>query len=209
MSPSRTARPAGRHPRTRRAHAGRAFLGAWLLRRRSAAGRYAVWTAAFAGLALLPALTLMLPVLEPPELGRARANGSGRRPAAEARMARDRMRSATRSNGCGHHRRRHDRPMARSRRPDRPVSAARIGPRRQAAGPLARRAAPWLLGLWLAGALFVLARLARDIRRIARVARRAATLRRGPLADLCARWRPTWASGGPCGSRSAASSPCQ
>ena len=50
-----------------------AFLGVWLLRRRSAAGRYAVWTAAFAGLTLLPALTLMLPVLEPPTLGRARS----------------------------------------------------------------------------------------------------------------------------------------
>ena len=41
-----------------------AFLGVWLLRRRSAAGRYAVWAAAFAGLTLLPALTLVLPVLD-------------------------------------------------------------------------------------------------------------------------------------------------
>jgi HEAT repeat protein len=50
--------------------------------------------------------------------------------------------------------------------------------------PLARGAAPWLLALWLAGALFVLARLARDVFRIALVTRRATTPRRGPLADL-------------------------
>jgi HEAT repeat protein/beta-lactamase regulating signal transducer with metallopeptidase domain len=50
--------------------------------------------------------------------------------------------------------------------------------------PLARRAAPWALGLWVAGALLVLARLARDVRRIARVTRRATTIRRGPLAEL-------------------------
>ena len=160
-----------------------AFLGVWLLRRRSAAGRYAVWTAAFAGLALLPALTLMLPVLEPPTLGRAEHMVAGPRPAAEtmamapasteaahspvARFGAERMRSL--ANGMT------SRAVAPSM--DRPT-----GP--LAAGPLARRAAPWLLGLWLSGALFVLARLARDIRRIAQVAGRAATLRRGPLANL-------------------------
>ena len=60
-----------------------AFLGVWLLRRRFAAGRYGVWTAAFAGLALLPALTLILPVLEPPTLGRAEQMVPGPRAAAE------------------------------------------------------------------------------------------------------------------------------
>ncbi len=75
-----------------------AFLGAWLLRRRSAAGRYAVWTAVFAGLALLPALTLMLPVLEPPRLGRAEPMVAGRRPATEAMAV---TQCARELNGCG------------------------------------------------------------------------------------------------------------
>jgi HEAT repeat protein/beta-lactamase regulating signal transducer with metallopeptidase domain len=164
---------------------GAAFLGVWLLRRRSAAGRYAVWIAAFAGLALLPALTLMLPVLEPPTLGRAEQLVAGPRAAAETmvmahasaesahslavRSGADRMRSA--ANGMT------GPAVAPSMGPD----WSRVG---QIAGPLARRAAPWLLGLWLAGALVVLARLARDIRRVAQVGRRAAALRRGPLADL-------------------------
>jgi HEAT repeat protein/beta-lactamase regulating signal transducer with metallopeptidase domain len=176
-----------------------AFLGAWLLRRRSAAGRYAVWGAAFAGLILLPALTLALPVLEPPTLGRAeRPVGqmvAGPRLAAETmaiahgsaetahslavRSGAERMRSVA-SGMTG--------PAAEpsmDRQPG-PLGAmspdwSRLG---KLVGPPAHRAAPWLLGLWLAGALFVLARLARDIRRIAQVASRAATLRRGPLTDL-------------------------
>jgi HEAT repeat protein/beta-lactamase regulating signal transducer with metallopeptidase domain len=161
-----------------------AFLGVWLLRRRSAAGRYAVWAATFAGLTLLPALTLALPVLEPPTLGRAETTAMAH-PSGEAahtlalRSGAERMRSV--ANGT-------TRPAAapsmdRQAGPSAAVSPAwpRLG---RMAGPLARRAAPWLLGLWLAGALFVLARLARDIRRIGQVASRAATLRRGPLADL-------------------------
>jgi len=176
-----------------------AFLGVCLLRRRSAAGRYAVWTAAFAGLTLLPALTLVLPVLEPPTFsGPPGPEGpmvAGQRPAAEttamargsaeaahspaARSGAERMRSI--ANGMTG-------PAAEPSmdRPTRSVAAnshdwSRLG---ELAGPAARRAAPWLLGLWLAGALIVLARLARDVRRIARVANRAATLRRGPLAEL-------------------------
>jgi HEAT repeat protein/beta-lactamase regulating signal transducer with metallopeptidase domain len=177
-----------------------AFLGGWLLRRRSAAGRYAVWTAAFAGLALLPALTLMLPVLEPPRLGRGEQMAAGRRPAAETmavavHSGAERMRSVgggMTGSASAPLVNRHTRPMV-AISPDRPhlgkpdwsnlgsLDWPRLG---KLAGPPARRAAPWLLGLWLAGALFVLARLARDIRRIAQVASRAATLRRGPLADL-------------------------
>ena len=168
-----------------------AFLGSWLLRRRSAAGRYAVWTAAFAGLALLPALTLMLPVLEPPTLGRAKQMAASSRSDAEtmvmARASAEAAHSLAVRSGAERMRFvaggmtgpvaaiRPDR--ARFGKPD----WSRVG---QVAGPLARRAAPWLLGLWLAGALFVLARLARDIRRIAQVAGRAATLQRGPLANL-------------------------
>jgi HEAT repeat protein/beta-lactamase regulating signal transducer with metallopeptidase domain len=183
-----------------------AFLGVWLLRRRSAAGRYAVWMAAFAGLTLLPALTLILPVLETPTLGRAERPGpmvAGRRPSAETmavarasgeaahslafRSGPERMRSAangmTAPTGAPS--------MDRPTEPSATISPhwsrlgkpnwSRLG---EMAGPPVRRAAPWLLGLWLTGALFVLARLAGDIRRIAQVASRAATLRRGPLADL-------------------------
>jgi HEAT repeat protein/beta-lactamase regulating signal transducer with metallopeptidase domain len=184
-----------------------AFLGVRLLRRRSAAGRYAVWAAAFAGLTLLPALTLALPVLEPPVLGGgerpAGQMAAGRRPAAETtamphasaeaahslalRFGGERMRSA--GNGMtgpadASSADRQTAPLAAIRpewsrfgKPD----WSRLG---KIVGPPARHAAPWLLSLWLAGALFVLARLTWDIRRIARVASRAATLRRGPLADL-------------------------
>ena len=170
-----------------------AFLGVWLLRRRSAAGRYAVWTAAFAGLTLLPALTLTLPVLEPPTLGGGDQMVADRRPAAEAmamahasagaahslavRSGAEQMRSiANGMTGPG---------WSRLGRPDWPSLStpdwSRLG---KLAGPPARHAAPWLLGLRLAGALLVLARLTRDNRRIGQVASRAATIERGPLAEL-------------------------
>ena len=170
-----------------------AFAGATLLRRRSAAGRYAVWTAAFAGLCLLPALTLVLPVLEPPAIGRAEspavrmAGGSmaGAHPspsmAADGPMLSD-MRSATRSSVAAM------RPPSASSMGDRgePMVARRAasGSIGAAIRPLARAAAPWLLALWLIGAVFVLARLGRDVFRIAMVTRRATTPRRGPLAEL-------------------------
>jgi HEAT repeat protein/beta-lactamase regulating signal transducer with metallopeptidase domain len=184
-----------------------AFLGVWLLRRRSAAGRYAVWTAAFAGLTLLPALTLILPVLETPTLGRAERPAermvAGRRPSAEtmamARGSADAAHSLALRSGAERMRSVANGMTVPAGAPsmDRPTNPfatinlhwpslgkldwSRLG---EMAGPPARRAAPWLLGLWLAGALFVLARLARDIRRIGQVASRAATLRRGPMADL-------------------------
>jgi HEAT repeat protein/beta-lactamase regulating signal transducer with metallopeptidase domain len=156
------------------------FLAAGLLRRRSAAGRYAVWMAAFGGLIALPALTLALPVLEPPTLGR----GARAAPAmvagpsttthsalvtpmeGDAHLAA--MRSAMRSAVAG---------MT-------PRGASSTGGQAPTARPWLRRAAPWALGLWLAGALLVLTRLARDVRRISLVTRRATTIRRGPLADL-------------------------
>ena len=37
-----------------------------LRRRHSAAGRYAIWTATFAALLMLPALSVVLPPLDPP-----------------------------------------------------------------------------------------------------------------------------------------------
>ena len=185
-----------------------AFAGAGLLRRRSAAGRYAMWAAAFAGLALLPALTLALPVLEPPTLGpvdgssveMSAAPAAARHPAmgtmSDDGAALGRMRSAMRSttgrmlpptqSSMG------DRPAFMGDRPaspddhSGPMALMRSAPASIAGmvRPLARDAAPWLLALWLAGALFVLTRLGRDIRRIALVTRRAATVRRGPLADI-------------------------
>jgi HEAT repeat protein/beta-lactamase regulating signal transducer with metallopeptidase domain len=159
-----------------------AFLGVWLLRRRSAAGRYAVWTAAFVGLTLLPALTLTLPVLEPSTRGRGQQMAADRRPDART------MAMARASAGTAH-----SLALRSGTERMRSVASGMTGPARASSvdrqtGPLvasaARRAAPWLLGLWLAGVLFVLARLVRDIRRIAQVASRAATVRRGPLADL-------------------------
>ena len=149
-----------------------AFAGATLLRRRSAAGRYAVWTAAFAGLCLLPALTLVLPVLEPPAIGRAEspavrmAGGSMAGAHPSASMAADGatlsdMRSATRSSVAAM------RPPTASSMGDRgePMVARRAesGSIGAAIRPLARKAAPWLLALWLIGSLFVLARLGRDV----------------------------------------------
>ncbi|MEP6687966.1 MAG: HEAT repeat domain-containing protein, partial [Gemmatimonadales bacterium] len=171
-----------------------AFAGAGLLRRRSAAGRYAVWTAAFAGLLLLPALTLVLPVLEPPALGHAEspATRMAGRPLAGGHaslsdMSEDgaslaAMRSAMRSTVAGMT------PPTGSSMGDRrePMATIRSAPVSVGAmiRPLARGAAPWLLALWLAGAVFVIARLARDVFRIALVTRRATTPPRGSLADL-------------------------
>jgi HEAT repeat protein/beta-lactamase regulating signal transducer with metallopeptidase domain len=156
-----------------------------------------VWAAAFAGLVLLPALTLALPVLETPTLSRRPAAGT----MAMTRASDEATHSLALRSGAARMR-----SVAGMTAPAAGPSAGpsmdqSIGPSdaiRQGwshlgkldwfrvagmAGPI-RRAAPWLLGLWLAGALFVLARLARDIRRIAEVARRAVTLRRGPLANL-------------------------
>ena len=172
-----------------------AFLGVWLLRRRSAAGRYAVWTAAFAGLTLLPALTCTLPVLAPPTLGRADHMVAGRRLApqtmARARTSAEAAHSLAVRSGAERMRSVADGmtgPASASPADRESGPLAAVGPDwsrlGKLAGPPARRAAPWLVGLWLAGALLVLGRLARDMRRIGQVAGRAATVRRGPLADL-------------------------
>ena len=70
-------------------------------------------------------------------------------------------------------------------KPDWPASAVRIGP--ASASWQDRRLAARRRGFWACGSRArssCSARLARDIRRIAQVASRAATLRRGPLADL-------------------------
>jgi HEAT repeat protein len=166
-----------------------ALAGATLLRRRSAAGRYAVWAAGFAGLCLLPALTLVLPVLEPPALGNAaspavRMTGGPRAGAhaSPSMAADDATLSDMRSSVAGM------RPPTESSMGDRdePMVARRTtsGSIGAAIRPLAREAAPWLLAVWLVGVLFVLVRLGRDVFRIAMVTRRATTPRRGPLAEL-------------------------
>jgi HEAT repeat protein/beta-lactamase regulating signal transducer with metallopeptidase domain len=154
-----------------------ALAGARLLRHRSAASRYALWAATFAALLLLPALTLSLPTLEPPELGRRGPVEHGVMPlAAPAPMAAadTPMQGVLRTRGTS-------RDMMTDVMTDVPVERSAIAWQR-----LGRRAAPWALGVWLLGALGVLAALARDVRRISRVARRAAPLHRGPLFDLAA-----------------------
>lgn len=159
-----------------------ACVGAHVLRRRSAASRYAVWGSAFAGLLLLPALALSLPVLDPPELMTPQPSSLTSQ-ATPMQFGEHRM-FATSS---GRERARIRQPIAVARRSDGLMEGTygSIGPRGPAAWrPLARAAAPWLVGFWLLGALVVLALLVRDVRRIARVTRRAAVLRRGPLYDL-------------------------
>jgi HEAT repeat protein/beta-lactamase regulating signal transducer with metallopeptidase domain len=163
-----------------------AGTGARLLRRWSAAGRYAVWGAAFTGLLLLPVLTLSLPSLETPRLTRGESL-----PVHDAMVRRAQT-----------HAQPDPRPSAPER--ERPGSAHLVLEPARVAGmtrgmpapvgrgaddgaawrPVAREAAPWLLGAWLLGALTAAALLARDFRRIALVTRRAAFLRRGSLHEL-------------------------
>lgn len=148
-----------------------------LLSRRSAAGRYAVWAAAFAGLLLLPVFSLVLPSLEPPRAGPVESMPHGRPmsvPILPARMGLDeRPMTSLRKSGPG---------MAATMDMPAPVEA----PRHSAWRRLAVAAAPWLVLVWLAGALAAFSRLLGDVRRVGRLAGRAGLLRRGPLYDLAA-----------------------
>jgi HEAT repeat protein len=156
-----------------------ACTGVHLLRARSAAGRYAVWGAAFAGLLLLPALTLMLPVLDPPALVTTtvpRRAWSG--PIAPAQFGEHQMFATGRSRQHGGRR------VIATGRTDGMLGSPAEPGESTAWRPRLRAAAPWLLGVWLLGALAALGLLLRDVRRIARVTGRAATLRRGPLYQL-------------------------
>jgi len=135
------------------------------LARRSASSRYVVWAAAFAGLLLLPILSIVLPSLDlPPARAASTSSQSSPVMAAPRIGARPVARSAQRHANTGM---------------DMPAVLER--PARSAWLPLARTVAPWLLGAWLMGVVVSLARLARDLRCIARLTRRAAVLRRGPL----------------------------
>jgi HEAT repeat protein/beta-lactamase regulating signal transducer with metallopeptidase domain len=137
------------------------------LRRRSAAGRYAVWIAAFTGMLFLPAFSLVLPSLRPALPRTTEVMPRDVPPmAAKERATMMRGMSVRRAGG------------------DMDIPAALDARDGIAWRRLARTAAPWLLGAWLAGALAVLIRLSRDVRRIARLTRRAALLRRGPLHEL-------------------------
>ena len=144
-----------------------------LRRRHSAAGRYAIWTATFAALLLLPALSVVLPPLDP-RSARSSDPMTGERVMVMApAMAEEGHSRAMVRAMAGHH---GDMDM---QMPDGLDRGDGIAWRRAA-----RAASPWLLGAWLAGVLVVLFRLVRDVRRIAGVSRRAATLRRGPLHQL-------------------------
>jgi HEAT repeat protein/beta-lactamase regulating signal transducer with metallopeptidase domain len=148
-----------------------------LLSRRSAAGRYAVWAAAFAGLVLLPVGSLLLPSLEPPRPGPVESMPHGQPmsvPVPPARMGLEqRPMASMRMSGRG---------MAATMEMPAAVELPRFGAWRRLAGT----AAPWLLVVWLAGALAAISRLVADVRRVRQLARRAALLRRGPLYDLAA-----------------------
>jgi HEAT repeat protein len=154
--------------------------GIHLLRKRSAASRYAVWGAMFAGLLLLPALTLTLPVLDPPGLRLDQEpTPAARAPVAAAQFGEHQMFAAPRrEQGAVKH-------GVLSARGDDMLGGA-AGPGRAAWRSRARVAAPWMLGVWALGACLTLGLMGRDVRRIARVTRRAALLRRGPLHDLAA-----------------------
>ena len=147
-----------------------------LLSRRSAAGRYAVWAAAFAGLVLLPVCSLLLPSLEPPRPGPVESMPHGRpmNVLVSARMGlEERPMTSLRMSGRG---------MAATMGMPPTVELPRYGAWRR----LASAVAPWLLVVWLAGALAAISRVIADVRRVRRLARRAALLRRGPLYDLAA-----------------------
>ena len=155
--------------------------GVHLLRRRSAASRYAVWGAAFAGLLLLPVMTLALPVLDPPAMGGFEQLGpASTNLMAPAEFGDHQMFSAGRREAAGA---RHMVPPGREHGMT-SMTAGRRSENGTAWRARARAAAPWLLGAWLMGACVTLGLVVRDVRRIARVTRRAAVVRRGPLYDL-------------------------
>lgn len=144
-----------------------AGAGTRLLRQRSASSRYAVWVVAFAGLLLLPILTVVLPAWE-----------STARPPAPA------MSVAVDPDPMDYH-------TGHDMRPDPdPMLEPTVGsPLREdhARRVAARTSAPWLLAGWLAGATFLLGLFLRDLRRVALITARATPVRRGPLAELCHR----------------------
>src|SRR6185295_1713241 len=127
-----------------------ACAGAHLLRGRSAASRYAVWSAAFLGLVLLPALTLSLPVLDPPALVQttpiapSAASSFRERSVASPQFGEHQMFS--RSAGGERATMRHT--IAASR-PDGMLGHTSTIGSGTAWGTAARAAAPWLLVAWL------------------------------------------------------------
>ena len=144
-----------------------------LLRGRSAASRYAVWCAAFAALLLLPALTLSLPPLDTLTPGEPQPVP----PAARAVPS-----PPVPPEPAPAHAIRHTPATAMEFRPTQDAMwLSDPAPRRSA---WARASAPWLVGAWLAGVLLAVGLLVRDVRRIARLTRRAAPLRQGPLYEL-------------------------
>jgi HEAT repeat protein/beta-lactamase regulating signal transducer with metallopeptidase domain len=137
------------------------------LARGSAARRYAVWLAAFVGLLLLPVGSLVLPSLEPPQPTTPPAMPYGGDASAPAAAV---PRTTTTSSRMAER-------QGVVMRAD--LNEVRTPEWRQAA----RRAAPWLLAVWLAGVLLALARLGWDMHRVRGLTQRAAQLRRGPLLE--------------------------
>ncbi len=143
-----------------------AETGTRALRRRSASSRYAVWVAAFAGLCVLPVLTVVLPAWESPALAGGPAPAPA--PAMDTEMGPRSMGQQTD----------HGMMLDPALEPSAPLRLER--PWRTAA----RASAPWLLAGWLAGVSFLLMLLLRDIRRVSEMTARASVVRPGPLSQL-------------------------
>jgi HEAT repeat protein/beta-lactamase regulating signal transducer with metallopeptidase domain len=156
-----------------------AEAGSRLLRRRSAAGRYAVWVVAFVGLLALPLLTLALPAWETPPLVRQAAPATDDMGLRHSSMA---VATGMEMSRASQHAMMTD--MADE--PTRDAMTERM-PAENRKHVAIGAAAPWMLGAWLMGVLVVVAMLVRDLRQISRVTRRATTLRRGPLYEMAHR----------------------